>query len=422
MASDKSKMFRKVSLDRLSSPEELDTLMEVIRPRSWMGLGALGILLLTVIVWGFVGSIPTRVDAQGVLIKVGGVFDVFAPSSGPVAEVLVVEGDVVEEGQLVARIDQPEIVTRIDNARQYLIELEGRHSELVSYTRQDLGLQSESLVLQKAALEDTIAFNEQRLESLEEQIANEESLLERGLITNKMVLQTKQAYQMTRDQLERSRNDLKQLDVRDLAVKNQKDQELLQSQISINDQKRNLRLLEEQLEEMSAVLSPSAGRILEVKARAGDIISRGTSMVSLQLSDQDVRGLQAVIYVPTKDGKYVENGMEVQISPLSAPREEFGFLMGEVTYVSEFPSTSQGMLKVLANDNLVRSLMAGGAPFAVYADLIPNPEALSGYKWSSSKGEQLRVNSGTLCAVTITVRERPPVELVIPYLLEKTGL
>src|SRR5687768_13449091 len=94
-------MFRKVALDRLASPEQLDLLMEVTSPRTWLALTALALLLATAVTWGFVGTIPTQVEAQGVLIKAGGLFDIFAQGSGMVTEVLVTEGDLVKRGQLV---------------------------------------------------------------------------------------------------------------------------------------------------------------------------------------------------------------------------------------------------------------------------------------------------------------------------------
>ena len=114
--------------------------------------------------------------------------------------------------------------------------------------------------------------------------------------------------------------------------------------------------------------------------------------------------------------------MEVQISPTTSAREEYGFLLGKVTYVSEFPSTREGMMRVLANASLVQNLSAQGAPYAVWAELIPDATSQSGYLWSSSKGSRLTVNSGTLCDVFITIREQRPIELVLPLLRQASGL
>jgi HlyD family secretion protein len=162
--------------------------------------------------------------------------------------------------------------------------------------------------------------------------------------------------------------------------------------------------------------------VLEVQVNRGAFVNRGTGLFTLQLDEGAGEQLEAVFYVPSKDGKYVLPGMEAQISPLSAPREEFGFILGNVTYVSAFPATRAGMMRVLANDVLVQSMSREGAPFAAYAALIPNPAQPGSYRWSSPKGETVKVGSGTPCIVTITVREQRPIELVIPFLREKAGL
>ena len=58
-------IFRKAALDRLSSPDQLDSLLSVTSPLSWLALlAALGLLALGV-VWACLGTITTRVEGQG---------------------------------------------------------------------------------------------------------------------------------------------------------------------------------------------------------------------------------------------------------------------------------------------------------------------------------------------------------------------
>jgi HlyD family secretion protein len=144
--------------------------------------------------------------------------------------------------------------------------------------------------------------------------------------------------------------------------------------------------------------------------------------VSLQLADQQAGGLHVVAYMPADQGKNVTPNMRAQISPSTASREEYGFLEGRVTYVSEFPATHEGMMRILSNDALAQALATNGPPLAVYADLERDPASASGFKWSSPKGRGLTVAGGTLCDLTITIRERRPVELVIPLLRRSAGL
>lgn len=64
-----NKLFRKVALDRLSSPEQLDQLMKVTSPRAWLTLIAITVLLAAGGLWAVFGSIPEEAEGNGVLIN-----------------------------------------------------------------------------------------------------------------------------------------------------------------------------------------------------------------------------------------------------------------------------------------------------------------------------------------------------------------
>jgi hypothetical protein len=74
-------LFRKTALERLSSPEELDSLMQVTNPKGWMALLALGGLVLVAVVWGFFGSVPVKATAHGVLKTPDRVRQVVSPTN-----------------------------------------------------------------------------------------------------------------------------------------------------------------------------------------------------------------------------------------------------------------------------------------------------------------------------------------------------
>ena len=106
--------------------------------------------------------------------------------------------------------------------------------------------------------------------------------------------------------------------------------------------------------------------------------------------------------------------MKAQIAPSTSRQEEFGFMLGLVTSVSEFPVSSSAMMNVLHNDSLVQSLSSGGAPIEVRADLIPDPRTPSGYKWSSGNGPRIMMGSGTMCQGNVVVEQQKPINMVIP--------
>ena len=56
------KLFRKKSVDKVSSPEQLNEYIRVANPGVWMVLAAIVILLAGVVVWGFIGHLDTTLD------------------------------------------------------------------------------------------------------------------------------------------------------------------------------------------------------------------------------------------------------------------------------------------------------------------------------------------------------------------------
>ena len=72
---DPNALFRKAALDKLASPERLDVLVRVTSPTGWLALLTLGAVIVGVVIWGIVGSIPDRIDGQGILLRGGSIRD-----------------------------------------------------------------------------------------------------------------------------------------------------------------------------------------------------------------------------------------------------------------------------------------------------------------------------------------------------------
>ena len=57
-------IFRKKTVDRITSPEELDNFIHVIRPRTWLILAAGAVLMAGVLAWACLGEVQMT-DADG---------------------------------------------------------------------------------------------------------------------------------------------------------------------------------------------------------------------------------------------------------------------------------------------------------------------------------------------------------------------
>ncbi|REJ82031.1 MAG: NHLP bacteriocin system secretion protein [Acidobacteria bacterium] len=374
-------LFRKAALDRLASPEQLDVAMQVTSPRGWIALGAVGSVLILIVLWGFLGTVSTKVDGSGILIPGEGLLSITAGSQGRLIEILVAEGDSVSQGDLVARLSQEALELRIRNKREELDEAIAQASTQGGAGDVTSGLYAE-LRAQQARLE------------------RQRESLQKGLITRSTVLATEQRITQIRQQ-----------------IRGEQDRQTGQEN-RVDAIRRQLDELERERESSSEVRSPFSGRVIEVVATVGDLVGGGSRLVTMESFESD---LAAVFYVPATDGKKVQEGMEVRVSPATVKPEEYGFMMAEVLSVGDYPESPESLMRTLRNQNTVNALTGDGAPFQVVARLEKEPATPSGFRWSSSTGPPVQVFSGTPIMAKVTVEERRPISYVVPIFKKAIG-
>lgn len=102
----KKELFSREALERLRSPEQLDTMLLVTRPSAWMSLLALLLLTASILLWGFFGRLSETTDAVGLIMDNGGMATIVHGSGGRVDSVLVRVDQRVKKGDVVATISQ----------------------------------------------------------------------------------------------------------------------------------------------------------------------------------------------------------------------------------------------------------------------------------------------------------------------------
>lgn len=418
---DNKEIFRKVSLERLSSPEQLDALMRVTSPKGWLALLALCGLVAAGIGWGIFGSIPTKVNGTCILVRPGGITEIAAPDAGRVSDISVEVGDTVSEGQMIARIERLGALDQIKSLQAKLRELKDQEEKLKTINALSQEQQAAYLRESESNLNNRIRNGEERLRTLEAKIQSQTQLLEQGLITRQTWLSTKLEHAAVKQEIDGNRNDILKLGMNRLDARKQIQNELASIRIQINEAGRNLSSQMRSASEAMQVFSPYTGRVLEIRQSENALVSAGTPILAIEQTGKSVNDLEAFIYVTPLEGKKVKTNMAVQVSPSTVKREEYGVMLGNVKSVAEFPATAQGMMRLLKNEQLVQQLAGGGAPILVQADLVPSADTASGYQWSSPGGPDVRIESGTLCSASITVKKQRPVSLVIPILRDFLG-
>jgi len=438
-----NKLFRKVSLDRLSSPEELDQRLKVVSPIGWIALIATGLLIAAALVWGFLGSIADKATGQGIIISSGGITGVVHHANGQITDVSVNDGDYVQKGQVIARIQQTELIEEINKYKQDLEaaraidlnNLELNNSRLNFNIYGKIGEIYKNYQAAQANLEtQRTYYNTQK--------AQAEYELEQARIQYEDSLEKYNKYKTLYEGGAVSEKDLtdyeRQLQVNELAYKTKQQNyvqlplsQLLEAEanfeaqkqwlkdtitVSILDLENNIAKMQRDLMTNSEIIASVSGRVLELRFKKGDIIQAGSVICTIAEERAQTDSLEAIIYVPVDQGKKITPGMEANISPTTVKKEEFGFMLGNVVSVSEFPSSAQGMMVTLGNSELVQQLSGEGSPIEVRVKLIMDSSTPSGYKWSTSQGPSIIVDDGTFCLGEVKVEEKRPISMVVPFI------
>lgn len=419
---DPSKLFRKVALERLSSPEQLDQLLTVTSPRGWLALTGLTALLTAAVLWGIFGSVPTKVRGECILMSEQGISVVRSPSSGTLASIYgLEEGDSVQAGQVIARVDQPALQQQIDNKRLELKGLQRRLEQKKQEITSAKVIEIQTVEKRRASLNEVVTAEGRRLDVLRDRVDQLEKLYKRGLISQSDLLQSREELIQADQTLKQAQISLDQIELEFLEHADQHQAELFVLQQQVLQTEDEIILFNTRLEAAARIEAPFTGTITEIAVRQGGVVEPGQELLAIELSSE-TENLDVIAYLMPGDGKQLEPGMRVQVSPATVKAEEYGYMVGAVDAVSEFPVSSEKILKQFGNPDLVRAFTASGDPIMMVARLQTAESTPSGYVWTSREGPPHGVFGGTVCSVLVTVREQPPITLVIPTLKKFFGL
>jgi HlyD family secretion protein len=478
--SEQRQIFRKESLERLSSPEELDRLLVVIGSRGWMLLITLSLMALAGLAWAIFGRIPETVNGVGVMINPGNVHGVQAAANGQLVDVKIRIGQHVSKGELLAEMSQPEIQQQLDQEEARLLELTAYNKAQEEIEGKRLAKEAESNKAQKEILQEAIeksedllkkvrdrnkSFDEEQRKNLEktrelttEYTASLKKRLEtiRALHKDKLVpddtllqaessyndsklqlanlelkayemgvkeIETQQYYLQQTQRISDFQMQIKQLDIKEHATTQEKTQNQANRKLQIEESERKIAQLKLQRDRQTKIYAEDSGHILEVLATRGQLVGAGTRIATIEVDDpQGESKLKCLVYFSVKDGKKIGlkdkagKNLAIRITPATAERERYGAIEGRVTRISSFPISQEAAEKIVGSAEIARSLTHGEAVIEVEAELDRDPDTFSGYKWTSSKGPDLKFTAGTIATARVTIDERAPITFVLPIL------
>ena len=102
------KIFNPKALEKLRSPDKLDSMIRITGPVGWMGLAAVALLCFAIVLWSIYGSFTEKAEGYGLLLDSAGVVNITHVAAGKVTDVYVKTGVRVRKGDRIARMEQPE--------------------------------------------------------------------------------------------------------------------------------------------------------------------------------------------------------------------------------------------------------------------------------------------------------------------------
>lgn len=397
----------------LSSPEQLQEAIQVTSPMSRVAVAALAFVVVAVSLWAVFGTVRTRVRGDGLIAYHDAQrVDIVSHTEGYLVALLSRQGDQVARGDVVARIENESIEQR--HALALLDEQEIRREIGTLERERDADVEELTRIadVRRASLGQRMSSGEALIALLDQRMRGAEADAGRR---DELPALRQQVLDLAYD-LERSRSDLAALDVLQSERSNEWRRLIRQARQRLTDRQAELARLTAETETLLEIRAATDGEIVEVLAGVGTFLHPNDGIY--QMTNR-VSGLFVNAFFSADAAELIEPGMPVQVSLSMRNRRDFGSLRGVVSGVSRFRLSSDALMTVLGNEQLVERFSRSGAPLAVEIEMSTRAEG--GYEWTTGRAAPFEVAPGMLVTVSVAIREQRPITLVMPALLRVLG-
>jgi NHLM bacteriocin system secretion protein len=410
-------LYRAQALEARRRIEALPTTMHVTS--SWTRATVCGVALALIgaIAASAYVHVPVQISGSGVIVDRSGQLStsITAAASGFVETLLVRPGHHVIRGQAVARITLPEQSVALAKLKAVAeaVERESQaYDALAEQSRTREAAVSEARI---AALDNHIASLDRRVVWLDERAAAEKALQQKGISTEARMIAAMVSVQdaiVARDQARFDRTGIAEAS---LQADAQREKDALARQLRIDQARLDVSAAEREIEARSVVRSAIDGVVTDVLLHPGAPTATGQPVAVVTAeAGNDVRGIEAAVYVPLAVGKRVAPGDAVLVAPAILREGENDRMRGTVRSVSVTPAPRSVLVATLGSDQLVDLATRQGPVFEVIVAFERDAGAPSGFAWTSGAGPAVALGRGTPLGATITVDRTPLLSLALP--------
>lgn len=438
-------IFRKKSLEKLSSPEQLDKMIVINSPMTWLALAGGIFIIAAALLWGILGSVPMTEEGSGILLRNGELNSVYARTQGVVTKAHVTSGDVVEKGDVLFEVDSKQTALMVQELRNRIAGVEAvtftSSNDAVTSDNQvliDIKNQKPSLSLENSAQTAQLKELNKQYSSKQQEVASLEKKLEKAK-NNYAENPTDPAaqgevelalseYNTAKAEAKSLRTEIASAEVQVSVGANAESvqRDTLQRQFN-STKEATLDKLRKELNQYNALRNG-----MEIKATVDGVIyttfvTNGSAVsVDMEVARISKPGkdgkLQAVYYMPIASGKKIEQDMKVNIYPSTYAKEEYGHMTGTVTNVANYVTSYADLYTRVGDSTLAQTFTKSGAVVEVVCEIDSDENTASGYAWSSKKGETVELKEGTPLGGSIVTEDVRPITMLVPKLKEKFSM
>ncbi len=296
--------------------------------------------------------------------------DIAAQSGGRLKDVFVSEGDFVEAGQILARMD--------------MVQLEARKAEAQAQIRRaDIAIETaKSLVTQREAESEAAGANvelqEAELDAAERRLVRSEALAQANTVSQQVLDDDRAGVRKARAALASAKASL----AATKAAIGSAQAQIVDAEAAVEAARASLASIQADIVD-ATLIAPRNGRVQYRLAQPGEVLASGGRVINMI----DVSDVYMSLFLPTEQAGRVELGTEVRLVMDAAPGVVIPATVSFVSDVAQFTpksvETEEERLKLtfrvrarIAPELLARYIrqVKTGLPGMAYVRLDPNTE------------------------------------------------
>ena len=274
------------------------------------------IVLIAVIIAGLLYTFFTRDKKEGNdFIKVSGNIettevDVGFKIPGRIVSRFFEEGDWVDQGKVLAKLDEEDLRNRLEVARATMMSARARLSKLLAGSRPEEIREAEANLNQAR-------FD---MENKETQYERMKSLFEKRVIPKETLDNAEAVFKIAKASYQKATENYL------LVKEGPRKEDIEDARAQVEQARASVKLNETQLS-YTTLYSPISGVVLVKSGEIGEVVNPGTSIVTLA----DIKNIWLKAYIPETDLGKVKWGQEVIVTTDLHPKKEY---RGKVSFIS----------------------------------------------------------------------------------------